>query len=91
MTNQTQEAQVCSHGEPISLKRSLTRRRSPSSGYVLKADRSDAGSTGIFLRWTNQTQEAQVYSYGGPIRGRKHKYIPVSYTHLRAHETGAYL
>eukprot|EP00959_Pyramimonas_sp_CCMP1952_P295413 6178720-Pyramimonas_sp.AAC.1 len=30
-------------------------------------DRSDAGSTGIFSRWTNQTQGARVYSHDGPI------------------------
>eukprot|EP00959_Pyramimonas_sp_CCMP1952_P342914 7183823-Pyramimonas_sp.AAC.1 len=28
---------------------------------------SDAGSVGIFPRWTNQTQEAWVYSHDGPI------------------------
>eukprot|EP00959_Pyramimonas_sp_CCMP1952_P466496 9490044-Pyramimonas_sp.AAC.1 len=31
-------------------------------------DQSDAGSMGIFSRWTNHTQEAWVYSHDGPIR-----------------------
>eukprot|EP00959_Pyramimonas_sp_CCMP1952_P446875 9356884-Pyramimonas_sp.AAC.1 len=30
-------------------------------------DQSDAGSAGIFSRWTNQAQEARVYSHNGPI------------------------
>eukprot|EP00976_Prorocentrum_cordatum_P112760 1195588-Prorocentrum_minimum.AAC.3 len=38
-------------------------------------DQSDAGSAGIFSRWTNQTQEARVYSHDGPIRRRKRRYI----------------
>eukprot|EP00959_Pyramimonas_sp_CCMP1952_P430038 9006639-Pyramimonas_sp.AAC.1 len=28
-------------------------------------DQSDAGSVGVFPRWTNQTQEACVYSHEG--------------------------
>eukprot|EP00976_Prorocentrum_cordatum_P043609 882349-Prorocentrum_minimum.AAC.1 len=38
-------------------------------------DQSDAGSAGIFSRWTNQTQDARVYSHDGPIRRRKCGYI----------------
>eukprot|EP00976_Prorocentrum_cordatum_P002023 40501-Prorocentrum_minimum.AAC.1 len=51
-------------------------------------DQSDAGSAGIFGRWTNQRdtragldadtrrrQEAWVYSHYGPIRRRKCRYI----------------
>eukprot|EP00976_Prorocentrum_cordatum_P059543 1175544-Prorocentrum_minimum.AAC.2 len=38
-------------------------------------DQSDAGSVGIFSRWTNQMQEAWVYSHDGPIRHRKRGYI----------------
>eukprot|EP00976_Prorocentrum_cordatum_P041101 834337-Prorocentrum_minimum.AAC.1 len=41
-------------------------------------DQSDAGSMGIFPRWTNQTQEARGYSHDGPIRRRKHGYIPTT-------------
>eukprot|EP00976_Prorocentrum_cordatum_P108079 1194768-Prorocentrum_minimum.AAC.1 len=37
-------------------------------GYILTVDQSDAGSVGIFSRWTNQTHEAWVYSHCGPIR-----------------------
>eukprot|EP00959_Pyramimonas_sp_CCMP1952_P274416 5736181-Pyramimonas_sp.AAC.1 len=39
-------------------------------------DQSDAGSMGIFPRWTNQTQEVWVYSHDGPIRRRNFGYIP---------------
>eukprot|EP00976_Prorocentrum_cordatum_P048273 974478-Prorocentrum_minimum.AAC.3 len=32
-------------------------------GYVRTTDQSDAGSTGIFSRWTSHTQEARVYIF----------------------------
>eukprot|EP00959_Pyramimonas_sp_CCMP1952_P300640 6288582-Pyramimonas_sp.AAC.1 len=54
-----QEARVYSHDGPI-------RRR--KHGYILTTDQSDAGSAGIFSRWTDRTQEAWVYSHDGPIR-----------------------
>eukprot|EP00976_Prorocentrum_cordatum_P073505 1181122-Prorocentrum_minimum.AAC.1 len=43
-------------------------------------DQSDAGSAGMFSRWTSQTQEARtqevrVYSHDGPIRRRKCGYV----------------
>eukprot|EP00959_Pyramimonas_sp_CCMP1952_P144118 3017009-Pyramimonas_sp.AAC.1 len=38
-------------------------------------DQSDAGSTGIFSRWTNLTQEARVYSHDGPIGCRTREYV----------------
>eukprot|EP00959_Pyramimonas_sp_CCMP1952_P366225 7670168-Pyramimonas_sp.AAC.1 len=47
--------------------RSYTSGTFKSNGYI----QSDAGSVGIFQRWTNQTQEAWVCSHGGPIRRRK--------------------
>eukprot|EP00959_Pyramimonas_sp_CCMP1952_P314214 6577512-Pyramimonas_sp.AAC.2 len=40
-----QEVRVYSHDGPI-----IRRRR----GYILTRDLSDAGSAGIFARWTNQ-------------------------------------
>eukprot|EP00976_Prorocentrum_cordatum_P067487 1178767-Prorocentrum_minimum.AAC.1 len=43
---------------------------------TLTTNQSDAGSMGIFSRWTNQTQEARVYSHDGPIGA------PGSYAHL---------
>eukprot|EP00976_Prorocentrum_cordatum_P006824 137157-Prorocentrum_minimum.AAC.1 len=45
------------------------------NGYILTTDQLDAGSVGIFLRWTNQTQEAWVYSHDGPIGRRKRGYV----------------
>eukprot|EP00959_Pyramimonas_sp_CCMP1952_P121556 2541705-Pyramimonas_sp.AAC.1 len=62
-TNEAQEARVYSHDGPI-------RRR--KRGYILAMDRSDAGSAGIFSRWTNQTQVARVRSPSGP----KKKILP---------------
>eukprot|EP00959_Pyramimonas_sp_CCMP1952_P135934 2843819-Pyramimonas_sp.AAC.2 len=41
-------------------------------------DQSDAGSLGIFSRWTNQMQEAWVYSHDGPIRCGRRGYILTS-------------
>eukprot|EP00959_Pyramimonas_sp_CCMP1952_P311324 6515414-Pyramimonas_sp.AAC.1 len=44
-------------------------REGPRQLYIdiLTADQSDAGSAGIFSRWSNQTQEVWVYSHRGPI------------------------
>eukprot|EP00959_Pyramimonas_sp_CCMP1952_P299622 6266949-Pyramimonas_sp.AAC.1 len=44
------------------------RARHSQANYVcafrdLTTDQSDAGSAGVFSRWTNQTQEARVYAH----------------------------
>eukprot|EP00959_Pyramimonas_sp_CCMP1952_P196459 4107600-Pyramimonas_sp.AAC.1 len=56
--NQTLEARVYSHDEPIGhWKR----------GHILMTNQSDAGGAGIFSRRPNQTLEAWVYSHDEPI------------------------
>eukprot|EP00959_Pyramimonas_sp_CCMP1952_P265522 5551832-Pyramimonas_sp.AAC.1 len=57
-TNQTQEAWVYSHDGPIGHGK---------RGYILTTDQSDAGSVGIFLRWTNRTREFTARAVFSPF------------------------
>eukprot|EP00976_Prorocentrum_cordatum_P051673 1043241-Prorocentrum_minimum.AAC.1 len=42
--------------------------------HILTTYQSDAGSAGVFSRWTNRTQEAWVCSHDGPITRRTRGY-----------------